>query len=410
MEMVLFIGIQATGKSSFYQERFFRSHVRVNLDMLKTHHREHLLLKACLDGKTPFVVDKMNLTKADRAAYIGPAKAAGFRICGYSFDSSLAGALQRNARRDAPERVPEAGLRGASARLQPPSVSEGFDQLFSVRTNGQGGFAVEEMENVSTQHALDSRQSASAAQFDRQSDRYGKSHILADTQDVALGLEGISAPAQGTALDVATGGGHTALWLARQGWRVAAGDIAPQMLENARKLCAEAGFEIETRLFPAEDMPFAAGSFNLVTSRVAPHHFSSPAKFVRDTARVLEPGGYFLLIDGSVPDDDPETEEWLHQVEKWRDPSHGRFLSRKVWEELVRGAGLKVLRSELRPRKQPDLEWYFETAATRPEDRQRVLAYVQKASDHVKHALRLGNEEGKIVWWWPMLTILASKT
>ena len=58
MEMVLFIGIQATGKSSFYLERFFRTHVRVNLDMLKTHHREDLLVKACLEGKTPFVVTR----------------------------------------------------------------------------------------------------------------------------------------------------------------------------------------------------------------------------------------------------------------------------------------------------------------------------------------------------------------
>jgi ubiquinone/menaquinone biosynthesis C-methylase UbiE len=99
------------------------------------------------------------------------------------------------------------------------------------------------------------------------------------------------------------------------------------MLETARKLCAEAGFVIDTRLFPAEEMPFTGNSFDLVTVRVAPHHFSSPGTFVRETARVLKPGGYFLLIDGTVPDDDPETEEWLHCVEKWRDPSHGRFLS-----------------------------------------------------------------------------------
>ena len=83
MEMILFIGIQATGKSSFYLERFFRTHVRISLDMPKTRHREQLLLKACLEGKTPVVVDKMNLTKADRAAYIGPAKAAGFKGCSY---------------------------------------------------------------------------------------------------------------------------------------------------------------------------------------------------------------------------------------------------------------------------------------------------------------------------------------
>ena len=259
-------------------------------------------------------------------------------------------------------------------------------------------------------HSLDPRQAASAAQFDRQSDRYGKSHILADTQDVALGLQGVVVPAGGTALDVVTGGGHTALWLARQGWKVAAGDIAPRMLENAQKLCAEAGFVIETCLFPAEEMPFTESSFDLVTVRVAPHHFSSPGTFVRETARVLKPGGHFLLIDGSVPDDDPETEEWLHRVEKWRDPSHGRFLSRNCWEGLLRGTGMKVLRAELQPRKQPDLEWYFETAATPPENRQKVHDCVRAASDHVKQALRLGNEEGKIVWWWPILTMLASKS
>ena len=68
--------------------------------------------------------------------------------------------------------------------------------------------------DVMKKESLDFRQSAAAAQFNRQSDRYGKSHILADTQDVALGLQGIDVPAGGTALDVATGGGHTALWLA----------------------------------------------------------------------------------------------------------------------------------------------------------------------------------------------------
>ena len=258
-------------------------------------------------------------------------------------------------------------------------------------------------------NALDVKQSASAAQFNRQSDRYGKSHILADTQDVEQGLLGVIVPAGGTALDVATGGGHTALWLARHGWKVTVGDIAPRMLENAQKLCAEAGFKIETRLFPAEEMPFADGSFDLVTVRVAPHHFSSPRKFVQEAARVLRPGGHFLLIDGTMPDDDPETEEWLHHVEKWRDPSHGRFLSRKAWQDLAKEAGLKVVRSELHPRKQPDLGWYFETAATPEENRQKVLEAVAQASEHVRAALRLGNEEGKIVWWWPMLTLLARK-
>jgi len=258
-------------------------------------------------------------------------------------------------------------------------------------------------------NSLDTRQSASAAQFDRQSDHYGKSHILADTQDVAMGLRGLLPGKDGTALDVATGGGHTALWLARQGWRVTVGDISARMLDNAQRMCADARLTIETRLFPAEEMPFADCSFDLVTVRVAPHHFSSPEKFVREAARVLKPAGHFLLIDGSVPDDDPETEEWLHRVEKWRDPSHGRFLARKTWETLVRNAGLKVVRSELASKKQPDIQWYFDTAATSAENRGKVLGAVRSASQHVQQALRLGNEDGKIVWWWPVLTLLASK-
>lgn len=256
---------------------------------------------------------------------------------------------------------------------------------------------------------LDDIQAASAAQFDRQSDRYGKSHILADTRDVALGLEGVRPPIDGAALDVATGGGHTALHLARVGWRVIAGDISPRMLENARQLAAGEGFEIETRLFPAEEIPFAAGSFELVTVRVAPHHFSSPARFVAEAARVLKPGGWLLVIDGTVPDDDPETDAWLNQIEKWRDPSHERLLSRAAWEGLVQGQGLEVERSEITRLKQPDLTWYFDTAATSAENRIRVLSAIEAASPRVRSALSLDDEDGKIVWWWPRLTLRARK-
>ena len=254
---------------------------------------------------------------------------------------------------------------------------------------------------------LDATQAAAAAQFNRQSDRYGKTHILADTRDVAAALEGVARPEGGCALDVATGGGHTALHLVRQGWQVTAGDLAPRMLENARRLVEEAGGQLATHVFPAEAMPFPAATFDLVTVRVAPHHFSAPEKFLAEVTRVLKPGGHFLLIDGSVPDRDPETEEWLHQVEKARDPSHGRFLSRVAWENLVKANGLTVLRSTLDPMKQPDLQWYFETAATPAENRRLVLEAVRTATTHVRAALRLGEEAGKVVWWWPRLSLLA---
>jgi ubiquinone/menaquinone biosynthesis C-methylase UbiE len=258
------------------------------------------------------------------------------------------------------------------------------------------------------QSNFDAAQRASAEQFDRQSDRYGKSHILADTTDVAESLSGLEAAGR-RALDVATGGGHTALRLARLGWRVTAGDVSARMLENASKLLKDAGFELETRLFAAEEMPFEDATFELVSVRVAPHHFSSPAKFVSEVARVLMPGGHFLLIDGSVPDNDSETEEWLHRAERLRDPSHVRFLSRAAWEELVRKSGLTIKSSELREKKQPDLDWYFETAATTTENRILVLDAIQSSPPSVRRALRLSDDDGKIVWWWPIVRLLAQK-
>jgi ubiquinone/menaquinone biosynthesis C-methylase UbiE len=259
------------------------------------------------------------------------------------------------------------------------------------------------------QSNLDTAQAASAAQFDRQSDRYGKSHILADTSDVAEALAGLAPGAGHRALDVATGGGHTALRLARMGWSVTGGDVSARMLEGAGALVRDEGLSMETLLFPAEKIPFPDASFELVTTRVAPHHFSSPSRFVAEVARVLKPGGHFLLIDGTVPDNDPETEEWLHRVEKWRDPSHGRFLSRASWEGLVVASGLTVLSSALYPKKQPDLNWYFDTAATTTENRILVLDAVQAAPATVRKALRLADEDGRIIWWWPILRLLARK-
>lgn len=132
MQAVLLIGIPATGKSTFFRQRFFDTHVRLNLDMLRTRYRESLLLNACLEGKTPFVVDNTNVKASDRAVYIGPARAAGFSVIGYYFQSKASEALVRNAarQRSKSQHVPPAGVLGQSARLELPSLAEGFDELY----------------------------------------------------------------------------------------------------------------------------------------------------------------------------------------------------------------------------------------------------------------------------------------
>ena len=117
MEAALLIGIQGSGKSSFYKERFFRTHVRINLDMLKTKHRQQLIFDACLEAKQPFVVDNTNVTAQARAGFILPAKAAGFRVAGYYFRSDVKDALLRNSRRAGIARVPDKALLGTYQQL-----------------------------------------------------------------------------------------------------------------------------------------------------------------------------------------------------------------------------------------------------------------------------------------------------
>ncbi len=144
MELVLFIGIQATGKSTFYQQTFADTHIRLNLDMLKTRNRESILLAACLEAKQACVVDNTNPTQAERSRYIKAAQPHGFRITGFFFASGIQAALNRNMTRPAQQIVPEAGLRGTRNRLELPHFSEGFDTLNHVTILDDGRFVVQE--------------------------------------------------------------------------------------------------------------------------------------------------------------------------------------------------------------------------------------------------------------------------
>ena len=144
MEMILFIGGQAAGKSTFYQQHFRDTHVRINLDMLRTRHREAILLEACLRMKQPFVVDNTNPTLEDRQRYIPLARAAGFRVVGYYFAIPLEAALRRNARREGRQLIPEKGVLATYRRLQRPAWSEGFDTLHVVHPVGGHRFRVED--------------------------------------------------------------------------------------------------------------------------------------------------------------------------------------------------------------------------------------------------------------------------
>src|SRR3954468_2266306 len=142
MEAVIFIGLQASGKSHFYKERFFNSHVRISLDLLKTRSREAKMIAVCLETGQPFAVDNTNPKKENRAAYIQLARAHGYKVIGYFFEPNVVESLKRNEMRPKPERVPKVGIFTTRKRLQRPSLEEGFDQLFVVQSAVGNTFSV----------------------------------------------------------------------------------------------------------------------------------------------------------------------------------------------------------------------------------------------------------------------------
>jgi predicted kinase len=143
MEAIILIGIQGSGKTTFYRQRFFDTHVRVSLDLLRTRERERILIAACLAAQQPLVIDNTNVRASERAVYISAAKAAGIRTVGYFFRAELRAAIARNNKRQDKKPIPVPGLIGTYKRLEPPKKEEGFDELHSVTLTAENQFVVE---------------------------------------------------------------------------------------------------------------------------------------------------------------------------------------------------------------------------------------------------------------------------
>jgi SAM-dependent methyltransferase len=157
-------------------------------------------------------------------------------------------------------------------------------------------------------------------------------------------------------LDIATGGGNVARAFAPHVGAVLATDLTPAMLAAAAASLRSQGLtNVEFAEADAEDLPFAAGSFEIVTCRIAPHHFPRPDRFVTEVARVLAPGGRFLLVDSTVPAG-PVGDFW-NRFEKTRDGSHVRSLTSEQWLGLIHDAGLDARAVEDHPKRHLFADW-----------------------------------------------------
>ena len=139
VECIILIGLPASGKSTFFRERFAGTHDHVSKDLLRHNRRpqrrqEQLVAESLAAGR-PVVIDNTHPSIAVRAPLIALAKAHGAEVIGYVFVTEAADALRRNRGREGRERVPDVAIFAARKRFEAPTRAEGFDRLFEVRMN-----------------------------------------------------------------------------------------------------------------------------------------------------------------------------------------------------------------------------------------------------------------------------------
>jgi predicted kinase len=149
VELVLFVGLQASGKTSFYRQRLAQSHLLVSKDLMRSardrEQRQRELVRQALAAGRSVVVDNTNPSRDGRAALVAIGHELGARVVGYAFESDIRACLARNAARAGRARVPPVALYVTQRKLQWPTREEGFDELYLVRLVPPDGFTVESL-------------------------------------------------------------------------------------------------------------------------------------------------------------------------------------------------------------------------------------------------------------------------
>ena len=239
---------------------------------------------------------------------------------------------------------------------------------------------------------MDSKE-LSQERFGRYAASYVKSSTHAQGPDLERIVELVGEQPAWEALDIATGGGHTALAVAPHVARVTATDITGPMLATAREFVLSRGAtNIDFQSADAEDLPFPEDSFDLVTCRIAAHHFPAPERFVEEVSRVLRPQGLFVLQDMLAPQD-PDAASWVNRFEQRRDPSHHRSLSQAEWEPLLRSCGLTIETLD-RFEKRLSLEKWVSDQEGSKEDLAKLRELLEQAPETVSAWMRPSDLEG----------------
>jgi ubiquinone/menaquinone biosynthesis C-methylase UbiE len=231
-------------------------------------------------------------------------------------------------------------------------------------------------------------------QFSKNADEYLKSESHANGDDLKLLLEWVKPEKDWVVLDIATGGGHVAKTVAPHVRKMYATDLTEVMLENTANHLAKSNPNMDFIIADAEDLPFLKNSFDLVTCRIAPHHFPNPENFIKEVTRVLKKNGKFVLIDNVSPEDN-KLADYLNTFEKLRDNSHMKCLSIKEWKHLFNEEGLAELNSINRKKKQEYSIWLKRLVKDK-ESADKVKSYMLNGSTKQREYFQLTVKENEI--------------
>ena len=197
-------------------------------------------------------------------------------------------------------------------------------------------------------------------------------------------------------LDVATGGGHTALRFAPHVRSVVALDLTPSMLHAARDyITAQGAGNVTYCRAVAEALPFVDASLDLSVCRLAAHHFADPQAYAAETARTLRPGGLFLLADHIGPDD-PDLDAFMDRFERWRDPSHVRAYTFAEWQAFLEPAGLRVEHTESLSHDYASFEDWTARMRMPPAERDALERWLLAAAPRFREFFAIAEEDGHV--------------
>lgn len=235
-----------------------------------------------------------------------------------------------------------------------------------------------------------------ARRFGQAARAYGESPGHAYGADLGLLVEMVSPQSDMSVLDVATGAGHTAAALAPYVSEVIASDLSAGMVEETRRLFAERGLtNAKAVVMDSELLDFPHNRFDLVTCRIAAHHFLDPQKAVNAIASVLKPNGRFALEDSCSPPE-PELDRFINKVETLRDPTHIRAYTEAEWRDMLAQAGLEVADVKFY-RKSHNIEEWLDRLGAAPPDKAAVYRAFAEASQEAKRYFDLRFDGEKAV-------------